>query len=606
MADISAPIGVITRGSLEKGIEMKLHPSVSVESIKAGTFVVILGQHHEFFSMITDVVLDASNNDILLNPPGPDEELLLRVLQGASIYTTIKLKPMLILPLRNDESGTMKAERTLNGHSDLSKNDDWTMPGVNGNGVLHKARNLKSKDRNEALPVKTVPTHFSRVCRASEADVERVFGREADKNSDWFNVGKPLDMTTPVCLDLPRFAERSNGIFGKSGTGKTFLTRTVLCGLIHHRRDVVNLIFDAHNEYGWEARSEGGAPVKGLCQLFGRNRVKIYSLDPDSSRARNVGHVEEVKISLDQILPDDLLSMQRELNLADAAAESAYLVRNAFGKRWLAKLLDLDGNGASEDNGDTPAGDGLTLAQQVRGNEQSVSALSRKLKSQLIRNNKLLPFLSEKLVGRDILETMLHDIEMGIHIVLEFGGQQSSLVYLLVANVLTRRLHAHYVKQYEEWVGKGMKPEQEPKKLMITIEEAHRFLNPQAARQTIFGTIAREMRKYFVTLLVVDQRPSGIDDEVLSQIGTRITAQLNDEADINAVLTGVNGAAGLRGVLAQLDSKQQALILGHSVPMPVMIETRHYGPELWQSLGFRDFGSDAAARNDALSKINEL
>jgi hypothetical protein len=338
--------------------------------------------------------------------------------------------------------------------------------------------------------------------------------------------------------------------------------------------------------------------------LFGRNRVKIYSLDPDSSRARNVGHVEEVKISLDQIQPEDLLSMQRELNLADAAAESAYLVRNKFRNKWLAKLLGVDGD---EGNGQDGGADAvLTLAQQIGGHEQSVSALSRKLQSQLVRNGKLLPFLSEKPVGRDILETMLHDIEMGIHIVLEFGGQQSSLVYLLVANVLTRRLHAHYVKQYEEWVGKGMKPAQEPKKLMITIEEAHRFLNPQAARQTIFGTIAREMRKYFVTLLVVDQRPSGIDDEVLSQIGTRITAQLNDEADINAVLTGINGAAGLRGVLAQLDSKQQALILGHSVPMPVMIETRHYGPDLWQSLGFRDYGSDPSARANALSKANEF
>jgi len=50
-----------------------------------------------------------------------------------------------------------------------------------------------------------------------------------------------------------------------------------------------------------------------------------------------------------------------------------------------------------------------------------------------------------------------------------------------------------------------------PRPLMITIEEAHKFLNPQVARQTTFGTIAREMRKYYVTLLVIDQRPSSID-----------------------------------------------------------------------------------------------
>ena len=94
------------------------------------------------------------------------------------------------------------------------------------------------------------------------------------------------------------------------------------------------------------------------------------------------------------------------------------------------------------------------------------------------------------------------------------------------------------------------------------------------------------MRKYWVTLLVVDQRPSGIDDEVLSQIGTRITAQLNDDADIAAVLTGVNGATGLKGILAQLDSKQQALVMGHSVPMPVMIETRTYDQEMWKTFGY--------------------
>ena len=59
----------------------------------------------------------------------------------------------------------------------------------------------------------------------------------------------------------------------------------------------------------------------------------------------------------------------------------------------------------------------------------------------------------------------------------------------------------------------------EPPQLLITIEEAHKFLDPKIAGQTIFGTIAREMRKYNVTLLVVDQRPSGIDEEVMCQIG---------------------------------------------------------------------------------------
>ncbi|MCF4968767.1 ATPase, partial [Nostoc sp. CMAA1605] len=94
-----------------------------------------------------------------------------------------------------------------------------------------------------------------------------------------------------------------------------------------------------------------------------------------------------------------------------------------------------------------------------------------------------------------------------------------------------------------------------------------------------------ELRKYFVTLLVVDQRPSGIDNEVMSQIGTRITALLNDEKDIDAIFTGVSGAGGLRSVLAKLDSKQQALILGHAVPMPVVVRTRPYDSVFYAEIG---------------------
>ena len=109
------------------------------------------------------------------------------------------------------------------------------------------------------------------------------------------------------------------------------------------------------------------------------------------------------------------------------------------------------------------------------------------------------------------------------------------------------------------------------------------------ANQTIFGTIAREMRKYNVTLLVVDQRPSQIDSEVMSQLGTKITCLLDSERDVDAVLTGVSGSRKLRSVLSRLEPKQQALALGHALPMPVVIQTREYGSaESYRELGFRD------------------
>ena len=521
-------IGVITKGSLVEGLEMKLDSEQNVEDMKAGKFVVIEGDKNDFFSMVTDMRLDANNQEVLLHPPGREDDILRKVLAGTTTYNIVSLRPMLMMP----------------------------------KGAV---------DDDGPRPVKAIPSHFSEVQEAMEHDVAKIFGKEGDPEGRYFSIGNPLDMDTQVCLDMIRFAERSNGIFGKTGTGKSFLTRLALCGLIHYDK-AVNLIFDMHNEYGFKAMKENGSSstfVKGLKQLFGE-RVAIFSLDPLSTRARGVQADHEVYITYDQITVEDIAPLQDELKLNPTAVESAYLVYAIYKERWLRTLLALEGPDVEE------------FAREIGAHAGSLVALHRKLKR--LEN---FPFMVSKLTDGDVVDRIMEYLDKGINVVLEFGQQTSMLCYLLVANIIARRIHEMYVKKSERFYA-TQRTEDQPRQLMITIEEAHKFLNPTAAKQTIFGTIAREMRKYYVSLLVVDQRPSSIDDEVLSQIGTRITALLNDEKDIQAVLTGVSGTDGLRSVLASLDSKQQALILGHAVPMPVVVKTRDYDTQFYKDMGCLD------------------
>ena len=90
--------GVITKGSLVEGLEMKLDPEQNVEDMKAGKFVVIEGDKNDFFSMVTDMRLDANNQEILLHPPGQEDALLRQVLAGTSTYNIVSLRPMLMMP----------------------------------------------------------------------------------------------------------------------------------------------------------------------------------------------------------------------------------------------------------------------------------------------------------------------------------------------------------------------------------------------------------------------------------------------------------------------------------------------------------------------------
>jgi uncharacterized protein len=500
-------LGVITAGSLSEGLTVRLDSTAAVEDLRVGQFVVIQGDKHQFFSIIGDVQLDAANREILSDPPPDDDDFLRRVLGGTSTFGTFEVTPTLML----------------------------------------------SSDVTEGLrPVRTVPRHFAPVYSAEESDFARIFGAESPTS---FQMGMPLDMDIPVCLDLTRFVERSNGVFGKSGTGKSFLTRLLLCGVI--KGGVASsLVFDMHSEYGWNSMAENGAEVKGLRQLFGSD-VRIYTLDPQSSKQRGVKFDSEVVIGLDQIDVDDVILLQDELNLNPTAAESAYLLVDRFKGDWLRRLLEMDG-AALED-----------FAEASGAHAGSLAALKRKME-QVAR----LGFVRDT-APVDAIRGIIETLASGKHVVLEFGQHNSTRAYLLVANIITRRIHRSWIEQTERFI-RTKNAGDKPRQLMITIEEAHKFLNPQAARQTIFGTIARELRKYSVTLLVVDQRPSAIDSEVMSQLGSRVTALLNDERDIDAVFTGVGGASKLRTVLASLDTRQQAMILGHAVPMPVVVRTRAY------------------------------
>lgn len=523
------PLGIVVGGSLSKGLEVKLDRETPIEATAVGRYVVIEGQGRRFFSMVTDVQLDATDPRLAKSAPDMTDDFMREVMIGTSTFGLLHVSPMLVL-----EDGA-----------------------------------------DEPKPVKTVPGHFARVVEATRDDVNKIFGEESEPG--YFHVGEPLDMDgIRIYLNLKRFVERSSGVFGKSGTGKTFLTRMLLAGIVKENV-AVNLIFDMHNEYGWKSQAESKTEVKGLRQLFPSSKVAVVTLDPDSSRRRDSKADFDVTIGYDQLEPEDVEMLQGLMGLSDVQVGALYSIRRKLGKNWIARLLD-----------DELPEEMQQMVEAGQIHEGTLGAIQRKL-SMFQRFG----FLRPKAEG-NVVEKLLDHINQGTHVVLEFGRYGNSLeAYLLVANYLTRRIHHAYVERKEAAQGGGR---DEPKPLVITIEEAHKFLDPAIASQTIFGTIARELRKYNVTLLIVDQRPSGIDPEVMSQIGTRVTCLLDDESDIRAVFSGVSGGAELRQVLARLDTRQQALILGHAVPMPVVIRTRDTTTaDYYATLGYKE-GDDLQAQ----------
>ncbi len=535
---VNGLIGQIVSGSFTKGLLLKLDNSFDIEKLRVGKFVIIKGDKYKFFSMITDIELEANNSKFLNHIPSPKDDFIKDVLKGTSVYGLVHITPYLMVDMNNPS------------------------------------------DINEDVPkVKTIPPHFSSVFEADESDIQEIFGKDEKLNKN-FHIGFPAEMDIPLCLNLEKFVQRSNAVFGKSGTGKSFLSRVLLSGVL--KKDAASvLVFDMHNEYGWEGTNEAGSPTKGLKMLF-NDKVEVFTLDPEN-KTHTLKDAQTLQISYDQVDIEDLELLQSEMGLSEAMIDHARMIQREYDKNWFSKICNMTVGQIEE------------FCEQYGANQGSILALQRKLNTLVDSVKYLKP--STSFNG---IETILKFLISGRSVVLQFGRQNNLKSYILAANIITRHIHGAYVDLTEKHL-LDPKKFQPPKRLVITIEEAHKFLSPQVAKFSTFGIIARELRKYNVTLLIVDQRPSGIDSEVLSQIGTRATLLLNDENDINAVFVGESGGNNLKAILCQLNPKQEVLMFGYAMPMPIVVRSRRYDSDFYKSLADTDLTKEEKIKRGQLA-----
>ncbi len=539
-------IGYIVGGGLKENLRVRL--TVPAHSVQEGAFVVVESGSWLFYGLVTDLQLGAT--DPRFADEQSEERLpasLAGLLHGQTLYTNLEVLPALMVEQPPDPGAA-------------SYQSWW-------------AEHEKNPPR--PIPIKTVPAHHARVRLAGAGDVAEIFGDPAKKGN--FVIGYTREQGHPVCIDLDKLVQRSSGIFGATGTGKSFLTRIILAGLIHSNVAGA-LIFDMHNEYGPDdTASDTNERIPGLKGKF-PTKVRLVGLGRGSD-FRGVQPDFNLEIAQRDIEPGDVEMLSRELNLKETTPTTLAALEREFGQNWFAEFKQLKyGAKIETEDGKTVAAPDSVAGWAVRAGVHPGAAEGLHSKLGRVFN---LSYIVER-PAADTVSEMIKALEHGQHVVLSFGGHESDLDYLLVANILTRRIRAAWERKTNE-LPQRQEP-RIPRPLVIVVEEAHKLLNREMAAQTAFSTIAREMRKYYVTLLIIDQRPSQIYDEVMSQLGTRVSGWLGDDLDIQAVLSGLAGKDALRGMLARLQAKEEVLLLGWGVPMPIPLRSRRYDDNFWKEL----------------------
>jgi len=335
-----------------------------------------------------------------------------------------------------------------------------------------------------------------------------------------------------------------------------------------------------HNEYGFDdVASDTKRAVTGLKSKF-KSKVRVVGLGAGGTIRGQVPDFN-LELSANDISTSDIETLTRELNLKETTPTTLNALYSSFRENWFTRFraMNREEVEVEDEKGKmkkVPHPDSVAAWATANGaNLTAAEALHDKLRRLFSK-----PYIVEKPAG-DSVKEIIQSLENGQHVILSFGAHESDLDYLLVSNLLTRKIRAAWEHKTNEFRSHG---KAEPRQLIIVVEEAHKLLNREMASQTTFATIARELRKYYVTLLIVDQRPSQIYDEVISQLGTRISGWLGDEDDIHAVLSGLSGRDALRGMLARLQPKEEVLLLGWGVPMPLPVRSRRYDDAFWKEL----------------------
>lgn len=559
-------IGYIIGGSLKENLRARL--TVAADQVQEGSFVTIYSGDWAFYGLVTDLQLGATD------PRFADEQTerrfqaaIAKSLLGQTLFTNIEILPILMM-----ERGPEPGSEAYRKWQEEIERGLRVKPGV--------------------LPVKTVPAHHAEVYLASAGDIAEIFGKPEEEMN--FVIGYTREAGYAVCLNLDRFIQRSAGVFGATGTGKSFLTRILLAGLIRRNRASL-LVFDMHNEYGFDdVASDSGLKIKGLRSGFPA-RVRVVGLGRGST-IRGQSPDFHLEIAMKDIRPADIELLSGVLNLRETTPTTLEALVASFGiEDWFRQFRALR-NGAMVENEDgrrVPAPDSVAAWANRSGvHPMAAEGLHSKL-SPLFHRDYIVEQAAADGVGQ-----IVQMLEQGQHVILSFGKYDQDVDYLFVSNLLTRRIREAWERRTDAYRSTNT---DEPRPLVIVLEEAHKLLNRELASQTTFSTIAREMRKYYVTLLIVDQRPSQIYDEVMSQLGTRISGWLGDEEDIRAVLAGLAGRETLRGMLSHLQPKEEVLLLGWGVPLPIPLRSRRYDERFWQELS-----GNEVKPNDAKQALREL
>jgi DNA helicase HerA-like ATPase len=401
-----------------------------------------------------------------------------------------------------------------------------------GTGLLHRFRRGVTRYPMPGCAVHPVTT----------ADLKQIYAADDRATIGIGTVHPTADVRAALYVDA--MLGKHFALVGSTGTGKSTATALILHRICEVAPQGHIVMIDPHGEYGAAFAGTGAVfDVSNLQMPYWlmnfEEHCEVFLTTSGSAR----------QIDAD-ILAKCLLAAKAKSRLGQ---EIARLTVDAPVPYLLSDLTNLIG---------------LEMGKMDRAGD-TAPYLRLKTKIDEIRADPRYGFMFSGMLVADTMAEFLRRVfrmpgdGKPISIV-DVSGVPSDITAVVVA-VLSRMTF-----DYAIWArSEAQRP------ILLVCEEAHRYI--PAGRETdsavgrILGRIAKEGRKYGVSLGLVTQRPSDLAEGVLSQCGTIIAMRLNNDRDQAFVRAAMpEGARGFLDTIPALRNRE-AIMCGEGVAIPIRV-----------------------------------
>lgn len=405
-----------------------------------------------------------------------------------------------------------------------------------------KARCLLDLRGNRPKIPKRLPQFLTEVRRITPEDL----GFLREFSDDKIYVGK-LRSGNRVLEDFPIYLPLESGrgvrdlishhilITATTGRGKSNLVKVMLGSLLKNERCGI-IVFDAHNEY------YGGKGIPGLKEHPDSEYIRYFTTKPSSGEY-------EIRINLRDVKPWHLRDVGE---FTDAQEQAMYLYYRAHRNDWIVKVFE------EEDE-----------AEELGIRENTMAVLQRKLQRYLgieYTNGRIISHsIFSVQGGEQTVDMICRFLEEGKKVIVDTSLLDST-TEILTAGIIAEAIFSRY-RRYKEEGSLDSKAV-----VGIVMEEAPRVLSGD--RSNVFGTIAREGRKFSIGLIAITQLVSLIPHEVLANMNTKIILGVEMRGEREKIVSSCAQDLSKESKMISSLDKGEAIIssIFTKFPVPVYVE----------------------------------